>query len=199
MSDICHAASARNYAWRFQEVEMHSPRHRHLSTIVSLFTLSSVGCSGSDEPTTTGTEALTAVQSQSTLMQGSMRFGAHLSGDGEVPPVDTNAQGQILVDVSGDMELSYKLIVANIDDVVAAHIHCAAQGENGPVGVTLYSGDPTSQSGILAEETIMAPDAEDACGWEDIQDVVDAIVAGGAYVNVHTSANAGGEIRGQLD
>lgn len=126
-------------------------------------------------------------------------FRAHLSGDEEVPPVDTDAQGQALFKFDRTAtELDYKLIVANIEDVVAAHIHCGARGDNGPVGVTLFSGGPVSPDGVLAEATVTAPDEDNACGWGDLAAVRDAIVAGNAYVNVHTVANPPGEIRGQI-
>jgi glucose/arabinose dehydrogenase len=126
-------------------------------------------------------------------------FRTHLSGAEEVPPVDTNAQGQANLRFNKDFtELNYKLIVANIDDVVAAHIHCAPAGVNGPVGVTLFSGGPTSPNGILAQGTITAPDDGNACNWTDLADVLAAIQNGYAYVNVHTIAHPPGEIRGQL-
>ncbi|MDZ7728664.1 MAG: CHRD domain-containing protein [Dehalococcoidia bacterium] len=95
-------------------------------------------------------------------------YVAHLSGGEEVPAVDTNAQGQVKLQANHQMtELSYKLIVANIDDVVAAHIHCAPAGQNGDVGVTLFSGGPTSKPGVLAQGTITTPDVGNGCGLED--------------------------------
>lgn len=129
----------------------------------------------------------------------SRNYRAHLSGENEVPPVDTNAQGQakFRLDRAGD-ELHYKLIVANIEDVVAAHVHCAPADENGPVGVTLFSGGPTSASGPLAEGTVTAPDDGNGCGWETLDDVIAAMRSGEAYVNVHTLDNPPGEIRGQI-
>ena len=130
---------------------------------------------------------------------GNRNFRTHLSGDEEVPPVDTDAQGQAKFQVNrvGDA-LQYRLIVANIDDVVASHIHCASEGENGPVGVTLFGGGPTSDPGTLAEGTITEPDPGNACGWSDLDDVLAAMRSGDTYVNVHTLANPPGEIRGQI-
>lgn len=126
-------------------------------------------------------------------------FRAHLSGDEEVPPVETSAQGQALVRTSDSgTALEYRLIVANIEDVFASHIHCAPDGVNGPVGVTLFVGGPVSPDGVLAEGTVAAPDEANACGWEDVDDVVTAMRAGSAYVNVHTLEHPPGEIRGQL-
>jgi len=127
-------------------------------------------------------------------------YRAHLSGDEEVPAVDTNAVGQALFQLNSDgTELSFKLITANIDDVVASHIHCAPAGVNGGVGVTLFAGAPAGPAnGILAQGSITAPDAGNGCGWADLAAVVAAIEAGEAYVNVHTLAVGSGEIRGQI-
>ena len=126
-------------------------------------------------------------------------FAAPLDGGQENPPVATNATGVAKFQLSKDgSSLGFKLIVANIDNVVASHIHCGAVGVNGPVGVTLFSGGPTSPNGTLAEGTITAPNAENGCLWADLDAVVSAMESGGAYVNVHTLANLPGEIRGQI-
>ena len=124
-------------------------------------------------------------------------FVASLKGRTEVPSFDTNAQGTALVKVRNDA-VSYKLIVANIENVVAAHIHCAPVGANGPVGVTLFLGAPVSPNGILAQGEILAPDPNNGCGWIDLVDVIDALASGDTYVNVHTLQSLSGEIRGQL-
>jgi hypothetical protein len=132
---------------------------------------------------------------------GSQRnFRAHLAGRNEVPPVDTNATGQAIFQLSKDgSELSYKLIVANIENVAAAHIHCGVVGVAGPVGVTLSGAAPAGRfDGILAQGTITTPNPGNSCGWTDLGEVLDAILSANAYVNVHTTANPGGEIRGQI-
>lgn len=135
------------------------------------------------------------------LAQGNKRtFTANLKGRNEVPANDSDAAGQAIVKFSKDnSSLSYKLIVANIDNVRVAHIHCAVEGENGPVGVTLYGGPTVTTNGILAQATVTAPDAGNACSWSSISDVREAIENGGAYVNVHSDEFPPGEIRGQLD
>jgi hypothetical protein len=125
-------------------------------------------------------------------------FVTHLSGAAQVPPVETQAQGQAVLNERGG-ELSYKLIVANLENVVAAHIHCAPADQNGPVGVTLFAGVPTTINGILAQGPILAPDAGNACGWAGVEDVIDALGSGNTYVNVHTLEHLPGEIRGQID
>lgn len=128
--------------------------------------------------------------------------GAHtasLKGGNEVPANESQAAGQAIFKFAKDgSSLSYKLIVANIDDVVAAHIHCGVDGNNGPVGVTLFADGPTSDGGILSQATVDGPDDGNACGWTTLGDVNDAIEADAAYVNVHTLAIPAGEIRGQI-
>jgi hypothetical protein len=142
----------------------------------------------------------------------SQNFAAPLSGGEEVPARDTNARGVATFKLNSDgTGLDYKVNVANIENVFAAHIHCGAVGVSGPVGVTLFMGAPGGGriDGTLAEGTITAPDAGNACGWTDLAAVLAALNSGNAYVNVHTNDGAappntgpgdfpGGEIRGQI-
>jgi CHRD domain-containing protein len=139
-------------------------------------------------------------------------FVATLSGGEEVPARDTLAVGVAKFKLSADgTALEYKINVANIDNVVASHIHCGAAGVNGPVGVTLFAGAPAggTVNGTLAEGSITAPDSGNACGWTDLASVLAAIESGNTYVNVHTNDGVpptntgpgdfpGGEIRGQI-
>ena len=139
-------------------------------------------------------------------------FVAPLSGDQEVPARDTQAVGVATFKLREDgAALQFKINVANIDNVVAAHIHCAAAGVNGPVGVTLFGGAAGGgvTNGTLAEGTITAADTVNACGWTDLASVLAAIQSGNTYVNVHTNDGVaptntgpgdfpGGEIRGQI-
>lgn len=142
----------------------------------------------------------------------SKNFVSPLSGAEEVPARDTNARGNAIFHLSSDGTMSYKLIVANIENVVAAHIHCGAVDVNGPVGVTLYGPVPAAGGridGVIAQGTITAPDAGNACGWSSLTDVLNAMYSGNTYVNVHTNDGEpptntgpgdfpGGEIRGQI-
>jgi hypothetical protein len=139
-------------------------------------------------------------------------FVATLSGDQEVPTRDTQARGVATFKLRQDgAALAFKVNVANIDNVVAAHIHCGAVGVNGPVGVTLFMGTPAGGrvNGTLAAGTITAPDPGNLCGWADLAAVLAAMGSGATYVNVHTNDGLappntgpgdfpGGEIRGQV-
>jgi hypothetical protein len=139
-------------------------------------------------------------------------FVATLSGGQEVPARDTQAVGVATFKLREDgTALEFKVNVANIDNVFAAHIHCGAVGVNGPIGVTLFMGMPGGGAfqGTLAEGTITAPDPGNACGWADLAAVLAAIRSGATYANVHTNDGVdppntgpgdfpGGEIRGQI-
>lgn len=140
-------------------------------------------------------------------------FGTALSGREENPPVPTNARGSAIFTLNNDgTELAYKLIVANIDNVTQAHIHCGPAGVNGPIVLWLYPSAPPSQliagtsNGILNQDVatdadVIARADSPACpgGVADLSDVVEKLSNGGAYANVHTSAFPPGEIRGQIE
>jgi len=157
--------------------------------------------------------SLLAVSTAFAVAPDSTNFVAPLSGGEEVPARDTNARGNTIFQLNPEgTELSYKLTVANIENVFAAHIHCGAAGVAGPVGVTLFMGSAGGGrvDGILAQGVIAAPDAGNACGWANLAAVVAALRTGQAYVNVHTNDGVGlpdtgpgdfpgGEIRGQIE
>jgi hypothetical protein len=138
------------------------------------------------------------------------RYGEHwlvpLSGDEEVPPVETDATGTALFYLSEDGEaLHYSLSVHNLENFTMAHIHYGEVGVNAGVTVWLHPPTPPATliegvfSGILATGTIT--DAE-ISPLETIdgtlESLLDAFAAEETYVNVHTSANPAGEIRGQI-
>jgi hypothetical protein len=143
----------------------------------------------------------------------SENFAVPLSGAEEVPARDTNARGVAIFQLSADgTELSYKLIVANIENVVFSHIHLGPVGVNGPVVAFLFEGATPGggrTDGVLAEGTITAADLVGPLAGHPLSDLIAALESGGAYVNVHTNDGVdppntgpgdfpGGEIRGQF-
>ena len=106
-----------------------------------------------------------------------------LSGASEVPPVTTSASGSGNVTIGSDKSVSAKIIVTGMN-ATAAHIHEAAMGANGPVIVPFTkTADNTFEAAAGAKLT----DAQYA-----------SYKAGKLYVNVHSAAHPGGEIRAQL-
>jgi CHRD domain len=138
---------------------------------------------------------------------GSMngRWHTHATGDNEVPPNASLAQGQANLKLSDDgTSLSFKLNVANIENVTQAHIHMAPAGTNGGIVAWLYPSAPPLQlipgrsSGTLGEGTITAASLTGPLAGQPLSALVAAIEAGNAYVNVHTTQFPPGEVRGQL-
>ena len=108
-------------------------------------------------------------------------FIATLSGAQEVPPVATSASGSATFTLSADRtQLAYH-VTHDVVGGTASHIHLAAAGENGAV-IHPFAPFATDMSGTL---TITSSDA-------------DNLAQGRLYVNVHSTANPGGEIRGQI-
>lgn len=106
-----------------------------------------------------------------------------LTGANEVPPVTTSATGRSMIVVHPNRAVSGSVTTTGVNATMA-HIHVGAPGANGPVIVPLARGDGgtwTVPAGAMLTEDQYA-------SWR----------AGNLYVNVHSAAFPGGEIRGQL-
>jgi hypothetical protein len=106
-----------------------------------------------------------------------------LSGANEVPPVSSSAAGSGNVAVKDDGSVTAKVTVTGMT-ATAAHIHMGAAGSNGPVIVPFTK---------TADNTFEA-----AAGAKMTPEQLAAYKAGNTYVNVHSAANPGGEVRAQL-
>jgi hypothetical protein len=126
-----------------------------------------------------------------------LKFEAELTGDQERPtPVVTEGEGEAKFESDGtsvDFELKWNDLST---PAFAAHIHCGGPEQAGPVGVTLFSGGMGTEGEV--QGTFTAPDPGNACGWQTLADVLQAMTSGNTYVNVHTPQFGGGEIRGQV-
>ena len=106
-----------------------------------------------------------------------------LSGANEVPPVTTAASGTGTITVADDGAVSGSVKVTGVAATMA-HIHVGAAGKNGPVIVTLAQTAP----GVWSVPAGAKLDTEQLKSYK----------AGELYVNVHSEANKGGEIRAQI-
>lgn len=111
------------------------------------------------------------------------KSSAALTGAQEVPPVSTSASGRSTISVASDRSVSGAVIVTGMEPT-AAHIHQGAMGANGPVIVPLAKTAPMTFS---VPAGIKLTDAQYA-----------ALKEGKLYLNVHSAANPGGEIRLQM-
>ena len=116
-------------------------------------------------------------------------FTADLNGANErLTPVTTTAKGHAIITALGN-QLSWKVdITSAIDSVTIGHIH---RGVADSAGGVIQNLSPTP-TGIGFTGTV-------ALGSAVVVDSVLTLMrAGKAYVNIHTKAHPGGEIRGQL-
>ncbi|MCU4674110.1 CHRD domain-containing protein [Catenovulum sp. 2E275] len=113
-------------------------------------------------------------------------FTFNLSGEQEVPTVDTEAMGYGYATYNSSTNiLDLKVKTMEADDTNAAHIHTGRIGTNGDVAITLIQGLDSSEW-MTEENTVI-----DSTTAQILMD-------GGHYVNLHTTENPSGEIRGQI-
>ena len=138
------------------------------------------------------------------VYDGGSEFGSVLTGAEENPPVTTTARAIVHFKVESNGTMSFQLGAQTaIQQVTAAHIHLGAFLQNGPVVAFLFdagmtprnfaAGEPIS-SGILTNANVIARPGF----TPTIASLAERIRQGRAYVNLHTTANPGGEVRGQL-
>jgi hypothetical protein len=135
----------------------------------------------------------------------SFTLTANLSGAGEATSiangVNTGAFGdcKIVVDM-GAQSLSYSINVFNLPSgVTQSHIHVGAEKTSGPVVVPFVvpvtaSNDFGFSGTVAFSAFLLRPDQ----GIRSSDDMVQAILGGNTYCNVHSAVNPGGEIRGQF-
>ena len=134
-----------------------------------------------------------------TVVFANHEFAANLTGQQEVPSVDTQAIGEaIFVPIQPSNEtIDFYVNATGIQAVTQAHIHSGSPGENGPIVVTLFTLNPV-QNGVSINGSIAANNLEDTMQGKTVAELIDAIKSNTTYVNVHTEQNPNGEIRGQL-
>lgn len=157
--------------------------------------------SAQDDMMSGGSMMSGGMMSGGSMMSGGMMSGGSmmdqslevtLSGDQEVPAVTTDGAGSATVSLMGDtMTVSgdFSGLSSPVIEVAGSsgHVHMAPAGENGDVVFPLsVSAAEDGTSGIFNLTTTLTPEQ------------IDAFNAGELYLNFHTEANQGGEIRGQI-
>jgi hypothetical protein len=115
-------------------------------------------------------------------------FKVALTGAQQVPPVETSGSGAAdLTYDSATRVLTWSVTYSGLSaPATMAHFHGpAAAGANGPVTIWISNKGAAVESPIKGEATLTPEQAAQ-------------FTAGDWYVNVHTSAHPGGEIRGQV-
>lgn len=141
------------------------------------------------------------------------RLRAVLTGYQEVPSVSTQADGVFDARVSTDEQsVEFALAFEGLQATVQqAHIHFAQQSVNGPIIIWLCgtSGTPGPAGtqtcpqtgtvrGTFTSPNVLASPTTQQLGAGELLELIQAMRAGAAYVNVHTAVSPAGEIRGQI-
>jgi len=139
---------------------------------------------------------------------------AILDGYQEVPSVATRATGIFTAKPNSERtEVEYTLSFSNMQSpVTQGHIHFAQISVNGPIIIWLC-GSATNPgpadtpacpqgsgtvNGIFRAADVLASPTTQQLAAGQISAFIEAMRANSAYVNVHTVASPGGEIRGQV-
>ena len=140
---------------------------------------------------------------------------ATLAGWQEVPVVSTVATGELNGTIAADdLSIDFELTYSGLQGVVTqAHIHVAQRSVNGSIVIWLCQsatnpgpvGTPTCTPGsgtftgtITSANVIAGSTTSQQLTAGDLAEVIRAIRARAAYVNVHTDLSTSGEIRGQI-
>ena len=155
-----------------------------LTALLALTTVAAVGCDD-DEPT--GNQTVTET------------FSANLTGAAERPtPVTTTATGAATftaVTTPTGTTVTYSITVTGLSGpATAAHIHGPADANGSATPIVTLAITGTGTSGAIVSGSFTTT----GHATIDITALLALLRNGNSYVNVHTSANPGGEIRGQI-
>jgi hypothetical protein len=133
---------------------------------------------------------------------GLPHFTAKLSGSNEVPPVNTTGSGIASFQVSAvgyRLIMNYQLHLKHMNAVTGVNIHSGKRNENGPIVARLFTPPKAPPKGAInVYGTLTSSGLTGQLKDKTIDILVNMIRSGGAYVNVHTTKNHNGEVRGQI-
>jgi len=141
-------------------------------------------------------------------------FHVQLTGYQEVPAASSPGSGDLRLNLRRSSkeiyyELSYRGLQGN---VTQAHIHFGQKGVNGGISMWLCgtatnpgpagtpvcpAGSEGEVNGTLMPANVVGP-ANQLIAAGEFEELVEALLAGVTYVNVHSTVLPGGEVRGQI-
>ncbi len=129
---------------------------------------------------------------------GVVTLQSQLTPDQEVPPVTTSsARAAATVVVAADQKsVDVTLTPKDLVGASGAFLQLGAVGQNGPVIFKITTQPFTSEVKATLKAADFTP--QPGQGLNDFPEAIDAILAGQTYVNVNTSVNANGELRGPV-
>jgi hypothetical protein len=152
--------------------------------------------------TSTTTTSLSAPTTTSTsLANGTITYSAILSGQNEIPALSTSASGTLTLTVAADgSSVHYVFMVNKIANLTLARLREGKAGTIGATLLTIYGGPTRSDvfTGVVTEGSFTADQLGGSLRGKTVADFVSLMKAGSVYLNVGTTSNPSGEIRGQL-
>ncbi len=142
-----------------------------------------------------------ALASSAQAQAQTYNFTAALHGGNEIPAVSTGSAGTATVSLNTTTGvLTYRVDVYNMPvGTTAGHFHVGAAGVAGPtvINFTVSTGisNDFAITGTATSTELTLRTAQGIGSWDDFQQ---ALLLGNMYINVHSTNNPGGEIRGQL-
>jgi hypothetical protein len=146
--------------------------------------------------------AVISLSSSSIQAQEGETFFASLSGNDEVPPIQSTATGlaTFITDDNGT-QVSYWVNITGLNEITGAHIHNGSAGQNGDILVNL-SGPESAENGqsaiISLKGNITSDKLQGPLVGNELSELVGLMSDGTVYVNVHTIEFQDGAIRGQI-
>jgi CHRD domain len=127
-------------------------------------------------------------------------YDAPLSGENEVPPVQSSATGLAEFTPPVNDTIKYRINITGISGATGAHIHSGQAGENGEVVADLLTAMKANDVsyGMTIRGNISDSSLKGPMEGKTLEDLVAAMDSGQTYVNIHTTQHPDGEIRGQI-
>jgi hypothetical protein len=159
-----------------------------------------------------GTAGIAALATTAAANPGGTIFKAELTGYQEVPAISSPGSGTFAARaLPNGQAIQYTLYFDGLQgNVTQAHIHVGQHGVSGGIAIWLCgtatnpgpAGTPTcvpgtNITGVVTAQSVVGPAGQLVAAGE-LEEVLQAMEAGVAYANVHSTSAPLGEIRGQI-
>jgi sugar lactone lactonase YvrE len=131
-------------------------------------------------------------------------YDSTLSGDKQVPPVETDVIGHMSITVPRtESEIEYKINITGASNITSAYMHIGKDGEDGEAVADLLKDSKKNkmekQTGVVIRGEVLDSDLIGSMNGKPLQDLINAITDGQTYVSINTPTHPKGEVRGQVE
>ncbi len=137
------------------------------------------------------------------LAQEQQNFTANLVGQDVVPPTNSKATGTSEFTPSSDgMSMNYEVYVTDIDGVTLAQIYQGQEDGNGPAFINTHTlqryNSERSSEWAVNPRRYNIDDLQGPLIGKQVSDLTELMENNNTYVEIQTTENPNGEIRGQI-